>query len=105
MDLVKKALETLPGEIYEAEKRFYEELSRLRELRIELLTKESELFRAGKIKGQSDKVRCMQLNEYTKDKAYEITRAEFLVDMASTELNRKRNELEATLAIAKLNTK
>lgn len=104
MDLIK-VLELLPGEIYEAEKRFYEELSRLRELRIELLTQESELLRNGKIKGQSDKVRNLQLNEYTKDKTYEITRAEFLVDMAGIEMNRKRNELEATLAIAKLNTK
>jgi hypothetical protein len=97
-----KALETLPGEIHALELAFYRELNKLRKFKNELGALESALYKEGKGRGSSDKVRTLQLAEHTKDENTKILRTEFLVDCAKAEMNRKKNELEAIQLIAKL---
>jgi hypothetical protein len=92
----------MPKKIYEAEKVFLDEANKVKELRNELADIEAELYKSGKIKGTSDKVRTMQMTPHVKDKQFEIQRAEFMADLAKIERNRRQNEFDAYKIIAQL---
>lgn len=99
---IKRALDEMPGKIFKAEKAFLAEVYKVKELREELAVIEAELYKDGKVKGTSDKIRTMQLTPYTKDKQNEIQRVELLADLAKIERNRLQQEFDALKLIAEL---
>lgn len=95
-------LKNSPSELEKAEKNYLDSLMDLRRANFNLIEKESELIRSGKIDGKAEKIRNAQMLQYTKDLEEKIINCEKLVNEKKVIFHRIKRECDHLQYISRL---